>query len=334
MKTAARWISIGIAVAAVTLLSGGVAGARDNDPPRLLAAGGEIPSPGPSDGDGVALGATGGSPVLAAAVLEPTPIPIANRFTTERPLTALSEEAARFAAMREGRVSVALLDFTTGTAYLYGADDRYLLASIGKVPLLLALLEQARKTGRPLTMVERQAIAAMIAQSDNDGATAVWRAVGRKWGVRPLLDRLQLGEPRIKVDYWDWGGMQAAAREVALLYGEIGGGQILSEQTRTWALSLMRRIDIDQSWGVSAGFLPTPGTATLALKNGWNPEGDGWQVHSAGVVRRADGTPWYALAILTGAQPSERYGIETVEGVARAINRSLTPVPWSMGWWW
>ena len=279
----------------------------------------------------MAQGATGGSPALAAAVREPPPIPIANRFTDERALAVLSAEAARFAATREGRVSVALLDFTTDTAYLHGADTRYLLASIGKVPLLLALLEQTHRSGRSLTMGQRQAVAAMIARSDNDAATAVWQEVGRNWGVRSLLARLQLGDVKVG---WDWGGMQADAREVALLYGEIGGGQILSEQTRKWALSLMQRIDIDQAWGVSAGFLPTPGTATLALKNGWNPEWDGWQVHSAGVVRRADGTPWYALAILTAGQPSERYGIETVEGVARALNRAMVPIPWSVVGWW
>lgn len=331
MKRAARWIAAGLAVVAMTLLSGSRVEARATEPPRFLTAGVEIPSPGPSGSDADALGATGGSPVLAAAVRAPTPIPIANRFTNERSLAVLSAEAARFAATREGRVSVALLDFTTGTAYLHGADTRYLLASIGKVPLLLALLEQVRASGRSLTMWERQVVAAMIAHSDNEGATAVWRAVGRKWGVQPLLDRLQLSDVKVA---WDWGGMQAGAREVALLYGEIGGGQILSEPTRTWALSLMQRINIDQSWGVSAGFLPTPGTATLALKNGWNPEGDGWQVHSAGVVRRADGTPWYALAILTAAQPSERYGIETVEGVARALHRAMTPLPWAVSGWW
>lgn len=334
MKSAARWIVAGLAVVALTLLSGGSVGARATDPPRLLPVDAEIPSPGPAGSDAVTLAATDGSPALAAMVRASTPIPVANHFTNERSLAVLSAEAARFTATREGRVSVALLDFTTGTAYLHGAETRYLLASIGKVPLLLALLEQVRRDGRGPTVAERRAIAAMIAESDNAAATAIWRHIGWDQGLRPLLARLQLGEPRVKVDRWDWGGMQAGAREVALLYGEIGGGQILSEETRTWALSLMQRIDMDQAWGVSAGFLPTPGTATLALKNGWNPERDGWQVHSAGVVRRADGTPWYALAILTAAQPSERYGIETVEGVARALNRAMTPVPWAVWGWW
>ena len=66
--------------------------------------------------------------------------------------------------------------------------------------------------------------------------------------------------------------------------------------------------------GVSAG---VPSGATVALKNGWLPvhrDDRDWQVNSVGFVR-GEGRS-YDIAVLSRHNPSQRYGIATVEKIS------------------
>ena len=93
---------------------------------------------------------------------------------------------------------------------------------------------------------------------------------------------------------------------------------VLSSVSRQYGLSLMENIESDQGWGVSGGV--PPGTR-IALKNGWLPLGpSNWQIDSIGWI---DGHGRnYVLAVLTADNPSEAYGIDTIEGIASYIYRS------------
>jgi hypothetical protein len=63
-----------------------------------------------------------------------------------------------------------------------------------------------------------------------------------------------------------------------------------------------------------------PGT-TIAVKNGWLPFGANWQIDSIGWI---DGHGRdYVLAVLTAANPSEAYGIDTIQGIASYMYQSL-----------
>jgi hypothetical protein len=66
-----------------------------------------------------------------------------------------------------------------------------------------------------------------------------------------------------------------------------------------------------QTVGVSGG---VPAQVTAALKNGWLPlqgTDSDWQISSIGWV--SSGGRTYVMAVLTTGNPSEQYGIDTID---------------------
>jgi hypothetical protein len=62
---------------------------------------------------------------------------------------------------------------------------------------------------------------------------------------------------------------------------------------------------------------------SVALKNGWLPFGAGWHVDSIGRIRGAG--RWYLIAVLTSLDPSEQYGIDTINAVSSRVWHALAP---------
>jgi hypothetical protein len=82
----------------------------------------------------------------------------------------------------------------------------------------------------------------------------------------------------------------------------------------------MENVEPTQAWGVTGG---VPPGVTVALKNGWLPLSPGdWQVNSIGFVAGAGRD--YVLAVLTDDDPTEAYGIATIEGVSRLVFAQLS----------
>ncbi len=79
----------------------------------------------------------------------------------------------------------------------------------------------------------------------------------------------------------------------------------------------MENVAPDQRWGVSGG---VPAGVTVALKNGWLPLDDAntdWQVNSVGWVS-GDGRD-YLVAVFSTGNPTEQYGIDTINGLSSVI---------------
>jgi hypothetical protein len=56
---------------------------------------------------------------------------------------------------------------------------------------------------------------------------------------------------------------------------------------------------------------------TVHVKNGWLADETGWHVNSLGVFTgKTDKN--YLIAVLTDDNPTEQYGIDTIENVAKA----------------
>ena len=98
------------------------------------------------------------------------------------------------------------------------------------------------------------------------------------------------------------------------------GGPISSAQ-KAYALSLMEHIEPSESWGVTGGV--STSTRQYALKNGWLPLSgqEDWQVNSMGWV---DGNGRdYLVAIMSSGNPTEQYGIDTVQDISTAVWNGL-----------
>jgi hypothetical protein len=157
----------------------------------------------------------------------------------------------------------------------------------------------------------------MITQSDNDAATRLWDEVGmsrlRRFLALARMDQTRLGQGGY------WGLTQVTAHdEMLLLELLIRRDAVLCDASRRYQLGLMASVIAAQRWGTPAG---APRDVTTHVKNGWLPNGSGWHINSIGAfTAKADD---YLIAVLTDANPSEEYGIDTIEAVALVVHRDI-----------
>lgn len=227
---------------------------------------------------------------------------------------ALLAKAMKAVALENGAtVSVAVFDIDSaeGAAYGEGAFDT---ASIVKVDILATLLLQAQDADRHLTAAEKTYATAMITNSDNTSASALWDIIGQADGLDAANERFGLtgtsgGDGAL------WGLTQTtAADQLTLLQQVFGDDSELSEASRTYLQGLMGEIAADQHWGVSAA---ADGTR-WALKNGWLARSSTglWDINSIGRVT-VDGDE-YLVAALSNGNTTKAKGISVVEAAAKA----------------
>ncbi|MGW6138580.1 serine hydrolase [Streptomyces sp. NPDC055140] len=223
-------------------------------------------------------------------------------------------------------VAVAALDGATDGA-VYDGTSAFDTASIVKVDILAALLLRAQDAGRTLTSQERAYATAMIENSDNASATALWEAIGGADGLDAANLTLGLTGTRAGAG-GEWGLTQTtAADQLTLLRavfgteGAEGADSGLSEASRAYVAGLMGRIASDQRWGVSAA---ADSVSVCALKNGWLPRSATglWDINSVGRVSL--GGKRYLVSVLSDGNTTKKAGVALVEGVAKAAVSVLT----------
>jgi beta-lactamase class A len=213
-------------------------------------------------------------------------------------------------------VGVAVSDSGLRLACSLRSGTRFIAASAIKVTILGALL---LKDGGParLTAAQHSLAWAMITQSSNAAATALWNETGIG-GVQRFLDRAGLTQVRLS---YAWGLSQITAHdELALLRLLTGPGPVLTAASRGYVLYLMAHVEPGQRWGTPAG---VPAGVTVQVKNGWlpYPTGSDWHVNSLGAFTGPHAG--YEMAILTSGNPSMADGIATIQGAASVVNRDI-----------
>ncbi|MFE5603515.1 serine hydrolase [Streptomyces coelicoflavus] len=226
-------------------------------------------------------------------------------------------------------VSVAVLDPESGEGASYGAGA-FDTASIVKVDILAALLLRAQDAGRSLTASERSSATVMIEDSDNDSASALWRAIGTAGGLDAANERFGLtgtagGEGPL------WGLTRTTAADQVRLLRQVfvADGSVLSAASRAYVRGLMERIADGQRWGVSAAADGADGTGGVggadgtggsgwALKNGWLRRSTTglWVVNSIGRVET--GGRGRLVAVVSRGSGTRAEGIALTEAAARA----------------
>ena len=224
-------------------------------------------------------------------------------------------------AGRLSTVGVKETDTGTGITCTYQATWHFYAASAIKATILAALLRKAQEQHGKLTASQRRLAWLMITQSDNDAATALWDDVGFS-RMQHFLNLAKMTQTRLA---HAWGlSLLTAHDEVLLLRLLSGPNRILSEASRVYAQYLMSHVIASQRWGIPAG---APASVKVDVKNGWlpYPVSSGWEINSIGFFTSRHPQRVYIIAMLTHANPSMSYGIETIEDVARVIHRRLNP---------
>ncbi|MER6950029.1 serine hydrolase [Nonomuraea sp. NPDC000554] len=260
------------------------------------------------------------SPARAAVEREAGPPPDAER--------RLDRSLTRYLHRRPGRAAVAVLDRTTSTGYAYRERVPFLLASVAKVDILLALLLRAQREHRRLSDDERKLAARMIRFSDNDCAHELYLAIGGRAGLARELHRLGVRDTVPGPGLY-WGATRSKpSDQVKVLDRLTAATGPVNAANRRYAVRLMSSVTRRQAWGVSAA-----ADGGWALKNGWLParvHGGLWTVNSVGLLV-ADGHE-LLVAVLSERSPTRKAGIATVERVARLTVRAITrPPAWRHG---
>ena len=266
----------------------------------------------------IGLGAAVAAPSGAQAATASLAASPAICVSAAHPLLAGRMSAGIAAALhgRRSAVGLAVADPGLGLSCRLDAGGHFVAASAIKVTILSALLLKTGGAGH-LTAAQRSLARAMITQSSNAAADRLWAEVGIS-GMQRFLNRAGMTQTRLN-DAWGLTGL-TAADEVTLLRLLTRPGPVLSPASRSYVLTLMAQVIASQRWGTPAG---TGAGVAVHVKNGWlpYPTGRNWRINSLGAFA-GPGTA-YQMAVLTSGNPSMGYGIDTIQGAARVINRDI-----------
>lgn len=230
-----------------------------------------------------------------------------------------------------GDVSIAALDTVTGRRVADGEPTGLYTASVVKLDILETLLLQSQDDTAsidtaPIDDHDASLASRMIENSDNDAATALWDTVGGATGLEAANRRLGV-HATVPDRAGHWGlTTTGATDQLALLsnllaHGPSGPGP-LSVGSRRFVLDLMRHVEPDQAWGVSAAADPA---TTPAVKNGWltiTDDHNHWAVASVGIVT-INAHP-VLMAVLTRHQPTQEAGTALIQTLAHAAGLAVT----------
>jgi beta-lactamase class A len=231
---------------------------------------------------------TGWTPATALTFIHPAP----NSLATAS-FDVLSPALAQYLASQGGNAGAVVYDVTRGQYYTYNPDGQFIMASSAKVPILLTFLTMTESQGREPNDSENALLTAMIENSDNEAAQALFDEIG---GADPINGFMQsVGIPGLSADPDAWGWSTVSPLAMVRLLTLLHQGKMLNAPDRALALNLMENIESDQQTGV--GDTAPPG-ATVAMKDGWvnGPDGQ-WAMNSSGIV--TVGKETYIIAVYT-----------------------------------
>ena len=231
--------------------------------------------------------------------------------------TKLSKDIGTAIRGRSGYISIRVEDVRTGVECRYNEGHRSHSASVVKATILAALLYWRQRTHTSLTSTERHEATLMIEYSDNNAATYLWNDVGHT-RLNQFIKAATMTETELNPGGY-WGLSEITARdELQLTRLLTEHNSVLTDSSRAYELNLMNHVVSYERWGVPAG---APSGLTVYVKNGWLNDPVLWVINSIGAIEGHGRN--YKMAILTYGNPSEQYGINTVQAIAEAANRDL-----------
>jgi beta-lactamase class A len=307
MRRLGRWPWYALALS-VLLITGSACSAAPAPPSTASSAGTPDPASTPSP-----TGAP--SPVTVPAVAATPGI----CTSPDQPTLAASLSRQIHHALHgtKATVGIAVEDSDEDFSCRYHQWHEFHSASVIKVITLGALLYQLQREHASLSPGQEALCTTMITESDNDAQDELWNEIGMP-DLQAFLNAARMNHTVLGTDdYWGLTNVNAHD-ELRLLRLLITHNSVLNTTSRRYALNLMANVISWQRWGVSAG---APADMKVHIKNGWLPDPDTWDINSIGDFTRGDHD--YSIAILTRNDPDMAYGVNTVETLARLINKTL-----------
>jgi hypothetical protein len=230
----------------------------------------------------------------------------------------LGPSVVAFVTGRMDNVTAAVYDVASGEMFTFRPGVVEHTASTVKLDILATLLQDAQAADRPLTATEQGEAVPMIEDSLDVAADALWVEVGPSAVARfeNSVGMVATTPPTDGV----WGRTTTTATDrIDAVRAVAFPNQVLSDASRAYILNLMEHITPSQDWGATGG---VPTGVTVALKNGFSII-DGWQINTEGWVNGLGRD--YLIAVLTDDNPSEDYGIQTVDGISALVWQALAP---------
>jgi beta-lactamase class A len=196
-------------------------------------------------------------------------------------------------------------------------------ASVVKLQILETLLLDDGAKHATLSDQQDADATAMMDNSDNDAADAVFDDVGDTAGLVAAQSALGLSAATVPGPDDQWGlTTTSAGEQLALLNDLVAANSPLDANERGYALNLMQNVESDQRWGAPAA--ADPGTA-FAVKDGWlalDGDNDLWAVNSDAVVT-VHGQQ-VLISVLTQHDASEQDGITLAQSLAAAAAAAVS----------
>lgn len=236
-------------------------------------------------------------------------------------VTELAGQIRAVLGERAEDVSVVIHDRRTGRFIRHNPTMSNHTASVVKVMILVALIEERREDGRALTAGDRALARLMITRSDNDAASTLLRRAGGSQALQRLAARLDMHATSVSDT---WGRTSTtAADQVEFMDAIISGKAVRNRSDRRYVLGLMADVAPEQAWGVGA--VPAGGQAQV--KNGWaplDPAALRWRVNSVGHVTGPGRD--YTMAMLSRKNVSDVQGRKVLNKVARLAYREIVDI--------
>jgi len=239
------------------------------------------------------------------ASAEPAGLRVLRSLPPLVPTVRARRAAFAWAARRDGRVAVAVVD-SRGDSYGYNAHRPFITASTVKAMLLVAYLRRHRSVSDGM----RATLTRMITVSDNASADAVYATVGRR-GLKRLARLAHMASFRTAAG---WILCRVDAADMARFFRDME--EYVPRAHRGFADRLLSSVVSYQSWGIPAEARPLGYRAYF--KAGWLGN---WTLASE-VARLERGRVRIGVAVFTDHNAGGDYGKETVAGVtARLLRR-------------
>jgi beta-lactamase class A len=283
---------------------------------------------------GVALSfatVTVGADTTTTTVATTTTTSIPATTTTTLPVRAHLEDPfnvrsiAQYLRSRSDDVTAALFDVRTGKTYLYRAGKPQITASMVKINILATLLYLNQEKNEAMTTRDVKLSTSMIEDSDNKAAQKLWVQIGQLPALSEFDELIGFHQSVLS---WGWGDtFTTPLDQLALLKTILFPNKVLDPSSQAYEQNLMQSVLPSQRFGVPTA---VPSRATVGVKNGWYPEtATGWQLNSAGYVHL--GRCYYLAVVMTAENPTEQYGLETVNQVGHLFwnfESALSRQPW------